>query len=222
MKINLLSILIASLESRHDFRKELLRNLLRQIGYYNTDGIVEMAWLGEKKPGFGEEDNLLSSHNPQMGVEIRLMTDSGEKSIGSKRNMLLKHANGEYVTFIDDDDRVSDDYVARILQAIESNPDVVGIELIHTVDGRHLGYTRHSIKYDHWYQEPDPDKPGCWFFYRNPNHLNPVKRELAVQVGYPDLRFGEDREYSMKLLPLLNSEVYLSNPIYFYQETKKQ
>ena len=42
-------------------------------------------------------------------VEVVINRDNGEKSIGEKRNELLKEATGEYVCFVDDDDMVDDD-----------------------------------------------------------------------------------------------------------------
>lgn len=53
-------------------------------------------------------------------------------------------------------------------------------------------------------------------YYRNPNHLNPVKKELAIQVPYKEINFGEDKDYSERLFPLLKTEVYISGIIYYY------
>ncbi len=58
--------------------------------------------------------------------EVLCNVDSGENSSGKKRNELTAAASGEYIAFIDDDDDVSDDYVASICGAvINSRPDVV-------------------------------------------------------------------------------------------------
>lgn len=150
-------------------------------------------------------------------IEIHYELDKGSMSIGDKRNKLLEKCNGEYIAFIDDDDMVSDDYVELILDAIyKSHPDVIGMHLLMTVDGEHEERTYHSLKYDHWWDEPDPDRTGKTRYFRNPNHLNPVKRELAMKVKFPSINEGEDRDYSKKLLEHLKTEEYIESPIYYY------
>ena len=162
-------------------------------------------------------DRLLEVLNKQLqGQEILVNLDNGEKSIGRKRNELLQQATGKYIAFIDDDDLVSEDYISLILDAVKDSCDVVGMHLIHTYDGQPFGKTYHSLKYDHWYDEPNPSEPGTKFYYRNPNHLNPVKREYALKVKFPEISNGEDRAYSKALLPFLKSEVYIDKPIYYY------
>ena len=153
-------------------------------------------------------------------VEILVSVDSGEKSVGAKRNELVKASCGKYLAFIDDDDIVSDDYVDLILKAIQDGPDVVGLQLDYYQDGVFYGVAYHSIEYRSWYQEPNHEN-GTNNYYRNPNHLNPVKREFASSILYPEIDIGEDRDYSMRLLSLLNSEHYIKKPIYTYLcETK--
>ncbi len=144
-------------------------------------------------------------------VEILVEIDGGQITTGAKRNFLLSRAKGDYIAFIDDDDAVSGDYVGKILKAIKTRPDCCGMEGIISFKKRNESRLFiHSIQYKEWYEM---DK----VYYRCPNHLSPVKRELALQVGFPDRTVGEDRDYSMRLLPLLKTEVYINGPIYFYK-----
>ena len=149
-------------------------------------------------------------------VEILVSSDDGMITTGEKRNVLLEESRGEYIAFVDDDDVVSDNYVELILKAIESKPDVVGIHLLLYDDGKHTGLAYHSLKYDSWWDEPNKDNPSLRNYYRNPNHINPVKREHAVATMFPHITIGEDRQYSMGILKYLKSEVYIEEPIYFY------
>lgn len=143
-------------------------------------------------------------------VEINVISDNGEITIGKKRNDLLLTAKGEYIAFIDDDDWVSPDYISSIITALETKPDCVGIEGTMQTN---LGDTvfKHSIDYQGWYTGADA-------YYRTPNHLNPVKRQIASKIGFPDLMFGEDRRYSEKLRKDLHTEVYIDHPIYLYRK----
>jgi glycosyltransferase involved in cell wall biosynthesis len=161
-------------------------------------------------------DRLLQIIKPQITneVEVLISLDDGSLSIGKKRNDLLERSKGEYIAFVDDDDLVSEDYVELILKALESKPDVVGIHLHHLTDGVLTGLTYHSLDYDSWWEEKTLG--SLTKYYRNPNHLNPVKKIYALQVKFPEISFGEDKEYSNNILPLLKTQNKISQEIYYY------
>lgn len=142
-------------------------------------------------------------------VEIIVDADNGELSIGEKRNGLLDASIGEYVSFIDDDDTVSDDYIKKILTAVKTKPDTCAFQAIITTNGVGAKPVFYSMKYTKW---SDSDTAH----YRSPQHLSPIKREIAISVRYPNKSFAEDREYSDKLVGLIKSEVEIEGPIYFY------
>lgn len=154
--------------------------------------------------------NDLKSQSINLPVEILVAGDNGELPIGVKRNNLLVQAKGDYVAFVDDDDDVADDYVSSILKALESKPDCVGIEGILKSN---LGNSifRHSIQFQGWYTGDDA-------FYRTPNHLNPIRREIALSICFPGVSFGEDQQYSDALRRRLRTEEYIGHPIYFYNK----
>ncbi len=165
-------------------------------------------------------DRLLNCLEKQIDtneVEYCFETDNGERSIGEKRNLLLQEAKGKYIAFVDDDDLVSSDYIEKVLDAIHDpiEPDCIGMHLLHYEDNALRGFTYHSLRYKSWYDKLDTTT-GMKRYYRNPNHLNPVKRELALATKFPNISMGEDRDYSTRLLPLLKTEVYIYEPIYYY------
>lgn len=156
-------------------------------------------------------NKLMHVLNPQLvdEVEVLIEKDGGEMAIGAKRNKLLHTAQGEYIAFVDDDDLVSNDYVSKILEALRHNPDCCGIQGIITFQGSSPRMFIHSLKYTEWFEANN-------IYYRCPNHLNPVKRELALSVGFPESNFGEDKDYSVRLLPLLKNERFISGVVYHY------
>jgi hypothetical protein len=60
-------------------------------------------------------------------AEVIVESDHAETTLDQKRNKLLKMATGEYCCFVEDDDQVSDLFVATLLRLLQQNPD--GIEL---------------------------------------------------------------------------------------------
>lgn len=183
-----LSILICSIKGR----ERLLRNLVNVLGNQATDDI-----------------------------EILVEVDNKEISIGAKRNILLRKARGDYVVFIDDDDLVSDDYTSKILKAIETSPDCCAIEgeidhMKRIREGRRFHRHRctqkfiHSIQYEKWFERDG-------IYYRCPNHLNPIKRKLVGQIMFPEMNQGEDKDFSLRILSLLKTEVFIKGIIYYYR-----
>lgn len=162
---------------------------------------------------------LLQQHLTQQirfkhDIELLANVDSGEKPIGQKRNELLCAAKGEYVVFIDDDDWVSNDYISVILTAIkDKKPDCCGIEGIIFFKNRYKQKFIHSIQYDKWYHENGT-------YYRCPNHLNPIKREYALATGFQNISKGEDSDFSLRIKPMLKTEVLIKKPIYYYKPSK--
>lgn len=160
--------------------------------------------------------NLLAGLQRQaVGLPVEILIDNATGPTGAKRNALLRRATGDYIAFVDDDDLVSADYVARIMAALETRPDVVGIELLMIVNGRQSYRCVHSLAHDSWFERDEPDGR---VYYRCPNHLNPVRRELAIAAGFPGVTIGEDKVYSLALREMLKTEVMLrAPPLYLYR-----
>lgn len=169
---------------------------------------------------------LLNVLNPQVNprqVEVLIETDNGEMPIGDKRNLLLEKSEGEYTCFIDDDDLVPEYYVKSILDAINyyyltvrdgsnvisGRPDVIGIKGHYIPGASQPQVFIHSIAYDNWFT-------AGGIHYRCPNHLNPVRRELALEAGFISVNHGEDMAYSLKLLPFLQTEIFIDKVMYKY------
>lgn len=143
--------------------------------------------------------------------EVELLTDPGIGTVGAKRQRLLKQAKGEYVVFIDDDDWVSEDYISSILAAIELKPDVIGMNGWITTNG--LYKKKFTLSKNCEY------KDNGTYYERFNNHLCPVRREIALQIGFKDMGFGEDYDYALRLKNsgLIKEEVFISKDLYHYK-----
>jgi glycosyltransferase involved in cell wall biosynthesis len=147
------------------------------------------------------------------GVEVIVRSDNGEDSIGAKRNALVAQSKGEWICFIDDDDLVAPDYVARILAALTLNPDCVGFWVNRYVNGAFEARACHSLRYCRYATNENGQER---IYERTPNHLNPIRREIAESVPFPELNHGEDTSYAVRAYPLLESEVFIDAPLYDY------
>jgi hypothetical protein len=162
-------------------------------------------------------DELLAVLKPQQNPYIEIIVHRDDKkTIGQKRNELIKNASGEYIVFIDDDDLVHPYYANIIIEAIrsqEKKPDCIGIVGLYTKKSTPDIAPKkfiHSIKYGAWFEEND-------IFYRPPNHLNPIRKEYAEKIIFKHINVGEDKDYSLKVKDLLQTEVLIDIPIYHYR-----
>jgi glycosyltransferase involved in cell wall biosynthesis len=148
-------------------------------------------------------------------IEIIVDKDNKEVSIGEKRQRLLESAQGEYVVFIDDDDEVSHDYIRQILKNLGA--DAVGFLIDCFYDGKYTGRAKASKQYLNWADDVDGYR-----YVRTIYHKTPHKRELALQTGFKDIRFGEDYDYCMRLQPLIKTENFIDKVLYFYRYTSSE
>lgn len=162
--------------------------------------------------------NLLWRGNDYYSKEIELLIelDNGTSSIGAKRNSLVARAKGKYICFIDDDDNVSDDYIPLILNASNSNADCASLTGLYFINGIYDRPFIHSLRYKEWWQDEN-------FYYRCPNHLNLIKRELVKDILFEDKNFGEDGCWSMEIQKrgLLKTQFEINEILYFYNARSK-
>lgn len=145
----------------------------------------------------------------QKQVEILALIDNKTIMLGTKRNNLIDISKGEYVVFVDDDDRVADDYIESILEATAQNPDVITFIASVSLNGERPKPCHYSSIYEADFNEPDR-------YHRLPNHIMCVRREFAEQVRFKPILYGEDSDYSKRLKPLLNTEFHIGKTLYFY------
>lgn len=160
---------------------------------------------------------------------IRVVLDDGQRqedggaSIGEKRQMALDLCDTPYHCFFDDDDLPDDEYTPEIMKALDSDPDVVGFKLGQYHDGVLTGLTLHSLTARKWSSEMGPD--GLMRHYRTPNHLNPVRTEMARAIGFKDLTAGEDADFSNRLFAKFGAtmkEAFIDKYLYRYLYRTKQ
>jgi glycosyltransferase involved in cell wall biosynthesis len=175
-----LSILIPTLPARIDYYSHLIRNL----------------------------NNQIISNNLQNEVQILSFCDTKDISVGEKRNFLLRNSNAEYVCFIDDDDRIADNYIFKIIQAIQSGADVITFCGDYVENGINTAFSISMVHRGNYNEQN--------MLYRLPNHLCPVKRNIALSCMFTDKNFGEDSDYAEKINQYIKNEFHIQEKLYFY------
>lgn len=159
--------------------------------------------------------NLFRMLHPSEPVEVVVLWNRGGVDRSVYYNALVADARGEYVCFVDDDDRVPEHYCDTIVEAVESSPDYVGFRVEvndlskQPINKRWRRYSAsHSIRWRGWYQRGNQ-------FFRDVSHLNPIRRDIALQVPFPPGR-ALDHDWAKAVRPLISSETFVDEVMYFY------
>lgn len=160
--------------------------------------------------------SLIEELERQQRTNVELFWDRSEiKTIGQKRNDLMKKAQGEYSCFIDDDDLISEDYIQEIVKGCKSGKDCISLRGVITWDGGRPETFEHSIKYESY----KTNVVGDVKYERYPNHLNAIKTSIAKQFVFPEINHGEDSDWATQIRNsgLLKTEYYIDKVLYHYQ-----
>ena len=203
----LLSILIPSAgHERHCQWNNLLGSIFRQSDLKRDVGISikKGAYWMNYWQSFSE-------------IEVISCFDNKEMTIGEKREILYKEANGLYSWQIDDDDAISPDSINIILNAIKENPDADCITFRENcmINGKYYS-SNHSLKYDDWGENQDG-----FDYVRTPFYKDVIKTDIAKSVPFEHIRYGEDHAWARALKPHLKNEIHIDQELYFYIHNSK-
>lgn len=154
-------------------------------------------------------NKLLEILSPQMTDEVELiyLGDNKKISVGEKRNKLIAIANGEYISFIDDDDIVAEDYVQEILNGIKLKPDVFCFGAYRHQDGKKDRAVEYSLKF-----LKDRNTPSL--YERLPNHLMVWKKSIVCEFEH--LNYGEDGLWAKKMKEIAKTQQRTKRILYQY------
>jgi glycosyltransferase involved in cell wall biosynthesis len=143
-------------------------------------------------------------------VEHLVLCDDKTRSIGAKRQALVDIARGEYIAFVDDDDDISDDYVASLLQAIETGADVITFRQRAIYNGLesevHFGVNN----------QDGPFNPGG-ITLRAPWHVNAWKREKVADCLFSESNYGEDIVWCIQARARIRTAHHIDRVIHTYR-----
>lgn len=147
------------------------------------------------------------------GVGVRVFRDNKDRSdYGGKCKTLLESSKADYVCFLDDDDWVAEDYVDAIRDALMHKPDYVGFQVHYTNDGVYQVPVYHSTTFGTgWRNEANA-------LYRDINHFNPIKREIALK-GLWEGGDGADSRWADQIREqgLIKEEIFIDRELHHYR-----
>lgn len=160
------------------------------------------------------QDQLFGQYNAltetdQERVEIIILTDNKKMMLGHKRNTMIEMAQGKYVVFVDDDDRIAPDYIQGLLSATTSDADSIVFQAEVSLNGEPPKICYYSKDVGRDYNKPNS-------YHRIPNHICCVKRSVSLKSSFPNVLYGEDAGYGKVLLPHLKTEHKIDKVLYYY------
>ena len=174
--------------------------------------------LGERGRSFTALiDRLMPQVDAFAGrVKVLAFWNNGQPGLPEIRQRLVEAVDTDYLSFIDDDDMVPEDFVSSIVAALESRPDYVGFKVRYLADGHDRGEVDHSLRHGTWAEERNPYR-----LIRDISHINPMRSEVAKVVDFRVVERGqvEDRPWVAQIRDAgsLKTEVYLDRVMYEYR-----
>jgi len=191
MTTPIISILIATIPGRicDDFPR-IVKELLRQ------------------KQALAEHKNL---------IEIIGFFDTQHRTIGAKRNGLLALAQGSFLAFVDDDDSVAPNYLAKLFETVSENPtaDVVVFDQQCQIDDNPPYHCVYGIEYDYVYD-------GGPLWTGKPAHTMLWASRIAKAHRFPDLMFGEDSAWARACSLDVKYQARIGETLYYYHFNSKK
>jgi len=149
-------------------------------------------------------------------VEILSLLDNKTRSIGLKRDALVRCARGDYLAFCDDDDDVSEDYVKSICEALlRESPDVLVFNERCNINGGNDFIVRFGMEYEN---EEARQENGVWVdVKRKPFHCCVWKSSIARSESFPDASYGEDWHWCKRLVPKVEKQWRIDRVLKMYR-----
>ena len=156
--------------------------------------------------------DLIRQTAPYPDIELIALFDNKKRSIGKKRDEMLGLAKGEYLVFIDDDDRVSPDYVKDIMTALYENPgtDCVVFDCICKVNSGPDKLCKYGIEFEYG------DILGGKEWRGKPAHTMVYKSSIAKHHSFTDMGYGEDVDWVKRACQDIRIQTRIDKVLYHY------
>ena len=156
--------------------------------------------------------DLINQIKPYSDIELIAFFDNKKRSIGKKRDEMLNLANGEYLVYIDDDDRLSPDYIKEIMTCLYNNPttDCVVFDCICTVNSGPGKLCKYGVEFEYG------DILGGREWRGKPAHTMVYKSSIAKKHRFSNVNNGEDIEWVRRACVDIIVQTRIDKVLYHY------
>lgn len=161
-------------------------------------------------------DKLLEELHRQATPDVEILTlgDNRRRTTGSKRNLAIQMALGQYVSFFDDDDVPSSSFIERVRKEMlmsPEGPDVISfdVSLVGHPNVPNGKITKFGLDFAH----EDRDD----VFLRKPNHIAAWRKNKISDIRFIDSSFFEDTEWAGRASKCAQSHVHINELLYVYR-----
>ncbi len=164
-------------------------------------------------------EKLIVQIGDREDVEILSLMDNKSLHIWEKRNELMRIARGTHMTWLDDDDDVAENYVDKLTQTIQDNPEV---DVISFNQKCFLNGVEANVfaKMGHPHEDVLPDPTGMRYqdTLRPPYHWCCWRTSLATSEPFRSSfsqgdkgQSTEDIDWLRRLFPKVEKDIYLKD-----------
>jgi glycosyltransferase involved in cell wall biosynthesis len=169
-------------------------------------------------------NSVVKQIDDKKDIEVLGLLDNYTKTIGEKRNNLLNICSGKFTLFLDDDDRLTEDFLEQILLSINNNPDAdcIVYDMLCIINKCRTIHSKFGIEYE--YTKMDPwttencsiitEEPEIW--YGKPSHNMVWSSKISKSCVFPSCNSGEDFAWVKQAWPKLKKQVRIDKIIYYY------
>lgn len=158
-------------------------------------------------------NELMRQIGDRTDVEVVGLFDNKKRTVGDKRQDLLNLARGEYLVFIDDDNRVAPDYIVSAIDAIYANPnaDCIVYDCICTTNGTNPVHCKYGIEYNTYWESADKKQ-----WRGPPAHTMIYKSSLAKKHVYASKNYEEDSDWVKRASKDIKIQGRIDKILYYY------
>jgi glycosyltransferase involved in cell wall biosynthesis len=162
-------------------------------------------------------DRLLDELDKQIenrnDIEVLVFYENKKRSLGEKRTDLLNLAKGEFTVFIDDDDRITEDYLSSIMEVIENNPNVdcIVYDKICTINGGVPIHCKYGIELDY-----NHNATGNGYWTGKPAHTMVYSSRISKKHNFINSNYGEDVDWVLRACKEIETQHRIDKVLYYY------
>lgn len=205
MKKPLISIVTPVYNSYH-----LMDNLINSLEKQSCDDF-EIIFINDLSTDNSYE--LLSKRLENVQFSYTFLSNERNLGPGETRNCGISNSSGDYITFIDSDDYVSEDFIKKIKEKIKiSYPDAIIFD--YYINNNQKSVYKKSLPLE----EKIIDKMDALALCNGMCWGKVLKKKIVVDnnVKFPKLMRSEDLAFVKVAISFCESIVYFNEPLYYY------